>query len=632
MATPEATTKEVKVATTKEEKAGEKTTTSTSGTSTKTVKKTVIIEEESNESSLLREHYRPTIASKNVIIQRSGNLPLGPAGRQSLGVERAVRYSLTSAPSPSSSLALLPGASVIKTSRENEKKDMQDLNERFAVYIEKVRFLEAQNKNLADELAKLKSRWGKETSNVKAMYEAELAEARRLLDEANRDKGRLEVRVASLEELLEELRSRFEEATKTAQAEREKFEKQLQQVCDLEAELNLLRKRLAGVDGDRDKDKNLIQQLKQQLQATRTDLDNETLLHIDAENRRQTLEEELEFLKTLHDQELKELAVLAYRDTTHENREYWKSEMGQALREIQQIYDDKIEGVRGELESFYNVKVQEFRTGSTQQNLETVHAKEESKRLRGQLGSLRDKLTDLDARNAQLARELEALRREKEDYERQLTAENSELKTEVVRLRAELEAIIKEFDHISDAKLGLELEIAAYRKLLEGEESRVGLRQIVDMLTQDQSYTIRQTEATSGDASKVSQVVKGEMQAKTTYQRSAKGAVAIAEIEASGKFLVLENTGRKDENLGEWHLKRNIDGADAVDFTLKANFVLKPGEKVKIWAKGAKPADAPESDFEFDQPSWGTGANVMTKLVNPAKEDRATHIQRTSYA
>jgi len=32
------------------------------------------------------------------------------------------------------------------------------------------------------------------------------------------------------------------------------------------------------------------------------DLDNETLLHIDAENRRQTLEEELEFLKQVHEQ------------------------------------------------------------------------------------------------------------------------------------------------------------------------------------------------------------------------------------------------------------------------------------------------------------------------------------------
>ena len=54
---------------------------------------------------------------------------------------------------------------------------------------------------------------------------------------------------------------------------------------------------------------------------------------------------------------MKELAALAYRDTTSENREYWKSEMGQALREIQQSYDDKVDGIRAELESFYNLKV-----------------------------------------------------------------------------------------------------------------------------------------------------------------------------------------------------------------------------------------------------------------------------------
>ena len=38
------------------------------------------------------------------------------------------------------------------------------------------------------------------------------------------------------------------------------------------------------------------------LRCLRQDLDNETLLHIDAENRRQTLEEELEFLKQVHEQ------------------------------------------------------------------------------------------------------------------------------------------------------------------------------------------------------------------------------------------------------------------------------------------------------------------------------------------
>ena len=56
-------------------------------------------------------------------------------------------------------------------------------------------------------------------------------------------------------------------------------------------------------------------------------------------------------------QEVKELAALVHRDTTSENREFWKKEMGQALREIQQVYDDKFEAVCGELETFYNHRV-----------------------------------------------------------------------------------------------------------------------------------------------------------------------------------------------------------------------------------------------------------------------------------
>jgi len=75
------------------------------------------------------------------------------------------------------------------------------------------RFLEAQNRKLADELEKLKAKWGKETSQIKAMYQAELDEARKLLDEAVKEKARLEVRVASLEEQLEESTQRSEHHT-----------------------------------------------------------------------------------------------------------------------------------------------------------------------------------------------------------------------------------------------------------------------------------------------------------------------------------------------------------------------------------------------------------------------------------
>ena len=55
---------------------------------------------------------------------------------------------------------------------------------------------------------------------------------------------------------------------------------------------------------------------------------------------------------------MKELAALAYRDTTQENRDFWKNEMGNAMREIQATYDDKLESMRGELETYYNMKVE----------------------------------------------------------------------------------------------------------------------------------------------------------------------------------------------------------------------------------------------------------------------------------
>jgi chaperonin cofactor prefoldin len=92
------------------------------------------------------------------------------------------------------------GVTSVKTNREKEKRDLQDLNERFANYIEKVRFLEAQNRKLGSELDELRSKWGKETSHIKQMYEAEMTEARRLIDDLSKDKAALEIKLSSISE------------------------------------------------------------------------------------------------------------------------------------------------------------------------------------------------------------------------------------------------------------------------------------------------------------------------------------------------------------------------------------------------------------------------------------------------
>ena len=129
-------------------------------------------------------------------------------GRQAIprSVQRSMSYGQPSIAPQVFSIITTTGVNNVRESRVREKKDMQDLNERFASYIEKVRFLEAQNRRLADELEKLKSKWGKETSAVKAMYQAELGEARCLLDKSEKEKSRLEIGSSSLEEQIGEFR------------------------------------------------------------------------------------------------------------------------------------------------------------------------------------------------------------------------------------------------------------------------------------------------------------------------------------------------------------------------------------------------------------------------------------------
>jgi len=68
-----------------------------------------------------------------------------------------------------------------------------------------VRYLEAQNRKLGDDLGKLREKWGNETKAIKAQFQAELDEARRNLDDAEKEKARLEIQAASLEEMIDDL-------------------------------------------------------------------------------------------------------------------------------------------------------------------------------------------------------------------------------------------------------------------------------------------------------------------------------------------------------------------------------------------------------------------------------------------
>ncbi|CAI9729291.1 neurofilament medium polypeptide-like [Octopus vulgaris] len=407
----------------------------------------------------------------------------------------------------------------VKANREREKQDLRDLNERFANYIEKVRFLEAQNKKLAGELEELKSKWGKETSAIKEMYETELEEARKLIDATNKEKVTLDVRVTELIDQLERQQKELEELRSFHQSDQEQIARQNQQLADLEGEISMLRRSIESLEKEKMRQSSILTRMNDEMEKLRMDLNNETINHLDAENRRQTLEEELEFQKDLHAQELKELAALAYRDTTAENREFWRNELSQAIRDIQQEYDAKCDQMRGDMEAYYNLKVQEFRTGATKQNMEVTRNKEENVKLKSNMNEVRNRLTDLEARNAQMERTNQDLMRELEEKDRQNELESSQYKEEITKLRGEMESILKELQDLMDIKLSLELEIAAYRKLLEGEETRIGMKQIVEQVVGSRTSEAEVLSTMLTKSSESSYEATGGVTSTTTQER-----------------------------------------------------------------------------------------------------------------
>jgi len=372
------------------------------------------------------------------------------------------------------------GLTDFRGSREKEKREMQNLNERLASYIEKVHFLETQNKKLEAELEALRNRKTEDLQPIRDAYENELAQARKVIDELSSSKGANDAKLAGLQDEIANLRSLITTYENQAKDYRKKIDSLGNQIGEYEGELHTLRLRVGSLEDENAKLRELLEKIQDQNRGLRSDLDAETAAHIEAEMQAQTATEEAAFYKDLLDQ----VKMLQPEPVTIKGQDmtaYWDSQMKKCLRDIHAAYDEKIDIIQADNEAKLNAQVQSMRAGTVKDNLQLSKATEEVTKLRGQLAERNAANAEMATRMAALQAERDSLASRLSELERELESERIARQNEVSQLETELDGVMAQLQSLMDAKLSMELEIACYKKLLEGEEQRgLGLKALVE--------------------------------------------------------------------------------------------------------------------------------------------------------
>ncbi|XP_030366257.1 peripherin isoform X1 [Strigops habroptila] len=325
-------------------------------------------------------------------------------------------------------LSAAPGllAAAAAAARGAERQELAALNDRFAAFLERVRALERQNGALRAALGRAAAAAAPRTAGL---VQGELRGLRERLQLLGRDRDRLQAERDGLAADLAALRQRLEDETQKRE--------------DAEKSLVLFRK----------------------------DVDDATLSRLELERKVELLLDEIGFLRKLHEEELRDLEVSA--PSPAPPVELCKPELTAALREIRTQYESIAVRNLQEAEEWYKSKFADL-SDAANRNQEALRlAKQEMNESRRQIQSLTSEVDGLKSMNEALQRQMRELEAEFGEEIGSYRDAVERLEQELRQLKEEMARHLREYQDLLNVKMALDIEIATYRKLLEGEESRI---------------------------------------------------------------------------------------------------------------------------------------------------------------
>uniref|UniRef100_A0A8D1RAM3 Keratin, type II microfibrillar, component 7C-like n=1 Tax=Sus scrofa TaxID=9823 RepID=A0A8D1RAM3_PIG len=307
-------------------------------------------------------------------------------------------------------LEIDPNAQCVK---QEEKEQIKFLNNRFAAFIDKVRFLEQQNKLLETKLQFYQNRQCCE-SNLEPLFNGYIETLRREAELVEADSGRLASELNHVQEVLEGYKKKYEEEVALRATAENEFV------------------------------------------ALKKDVDCAYVQKSDLEANVEALTQEIDFLRRLYEEELRVL----------------HAHISDTSVIIKAHYDDIASRSRAEAESWYRSKCEEIKATVVRHGETLRRTKEEINELNRMIQRLTAEIENAKCQNSKLEAAVAEAEQQGQVALNDAKCKLAELEAALQKAKQDMACLIKEYQEVLNSKLGLDIEIATYRRLLEGEEQR----------------------------------------------------------------------------------------------------------------------------------------------------------------